>query len=176
MLAPPRSPRRTSRDPCGTVVEPSWNLTSDPPRTTAEPIWAETPKLSAVGEQRQQNRKKGVHSLNRKKGVHKQYNRKTEAHSLSRAWRLTSLHIANDMDFSIYPNRSRERTEGAPSISQFAVWRVVCRKQWLALARLRHFRRAAEASASASVSLRRLWVEPASLSSVDCLDQPSLAL
>ena len=35
---------------CGeTLVEPSWNLTSGPPRTTPEPIWAETPKLSAVG-------------------------------------------------------------------------------------------------------------------------------
>ena len=36
------------------LVEPSWNpgrttLTSGPPRTTPEPIWAETPKLSAVG-------------------------------------------------------------------------------------------------------------------------------
>ena len=31
-------------------MEPSWNLTSGPPRTTPEPIWAETPKLSAVGE------------------------------------------------------------------------------------------------------------------------------
>ena len=28
---------------------PTWNLTAGPPRTTAEPIWAETPKLSAVG-------------------------------------------------------------------------------------------------------------------------------
>ena len=34
----------------GTLVEPSWNLTSGPPRTTPEPIWAETPKRSAVGE------------------------------------------------------------------------------------------------------------------------------
>ena len=33
-------------------MEPSWNLTSRPPRTTPEPIWAETPKLSAVGEKR----------------------------------------------------------------------------------------------------------------------------
>ena len=32
----------------GTLVEPWWNLTSGPPRTTPEPIWAETPKLSAV--------------------------------------------------------------------------------------------------------------------------------
>ena len=42
--------------PRGTLVEPgwnpSWNLTSGPPRTTPEPIWAETPKLSAVGEQK----------------------------------------------------------------------------------------------------------------------------
>ena len=30
-------------------MEPLWNLTSGPPRTTPEPIWAETPKLSAVG-------------------------------------------------------------------------------------------------------------------------------
>ena len=37
-------------NPGGTLVEPSWNLTSGPPRTTPEPIWAETPKLSAVGE------------------------------------------------------------------------------------------------------------------------------
>ena len=29
-----------------------WNLTSGPPRTTPEPIWAETPKLSAVGEKK----------------------------------------------------------------------------------------------------------------------------
>ena len=45
-----RSPRRTSWNLRGTLVEPSWNLTSRPPRTTPEPIWAETPKLSAVGE------------------------------------------------------------------------------------------------------------------------------
>ena len=32
----------------GTLV--LWNLASGPPRTTPEPIWAETPKLSAVGE------------------------------------------------------------------------------------------------------------------------------
>ena len=38
-------------------MEPSWNLTSGPPRTTPEPIWAETPKLSAVGEK---NRNKVV--------------------------------------------------------------------------------------------------------------------
>ena len=50
VLAPPRSPRRTSWNPGGSLVEPSWNLTSGPPRTTPEPIWAETPKLSAVGE------------------------------------------------------------------------------------------------------------------------------
>ena len=30
-------------------MEPSWNLASGPPRTTPEPIRAETPKLSAVG-------------------------------------------------------------------------------------------------------------------------------
>ena len=39
------------RNPGGTLVQPWWNLTSGPPRTTPEPIWAETPKLSAVGEQ-----------------------------------------------------------------------------------------------------------------------------
>ena len=39
VLALPRKPRRTS-----------WNLASGPPRTTPEPIWTETPKLSAVGE------------------------------------------------------------------------------------------------------------------------------
>ena len=37
-------------NPGGTLVEPSWNLTSRPPRTTPQPIWAETPKLSAVEE------------------------------------------------------------------------------------------------------------------------------
>ena len=37
-------------NPRGTHIEPSWNLTSGPLRTTPEPIWAETPKLSAVGE------------------------------------------------------------------------------------------------------------------------------
>ena len=37
-------------NPGGTLVEPSCNLTSGPPRTTPEPIWAETPKLSAVGQ------------------------------------------------------------------------------------------------------------------------------
>ena len=36
----------------GTLVEPWWNLSSGSPRTTPEPIWAETPKLSAVGEKR----------------------------------------------------------------------------------------------------------------------------
>ena len=34
----------------GTLVEPWWNLSSGSPRTTPEPIWAVTPKLSAVGE------------------------------------------------------------------------------------------------------------------------------
>ena len=37
-------------EPRGTLVEPSWNLASGSPRTTPEPIWAETPKFSAVGE------------------------------------------------------------------------------------------------------------------------------
>ena len=31
-------------------MEPWWNLASGPARTTPEPIWAETSKLSAVGE------------------------------------------------------------------------------------------------------------------------------
>ena len=34
------------------LVEPWWNLSSGSPRTTPEPIWAETPKLSAVGGKR----------------------------------------------------------------------------------------------------------------------------
>ena len=34
----------------GNLMEPSWKLTSGPPRTPPEPIWAETPKLSPVGE------------------------------------------------------------------------------------------------------------------------------
>ena len=49
MLAPPRSP-----------VEPSWNLISGPPRTTPEPIWAETPKPSAV-EEKTPPQKKRIH-------------------------------------------------------------------------------------------------------------------
>ena len=36
-------------NPGGTLVEPWWNLSSGSPRTTPEPIWAETPKLSAAG-------------------------------------------------------------------------------------------------------------------------------
>ena len=43
-------------DPGGTLVEPSWNLTSGPPRTP-EPIWAETPKLSAVVEEEEEEEK-----------------------------------------------------------------------------------------------------------------------
>ena len=35
------------------LVEPWWNLSSGSPRTTPEPIWAETPKLSAVGGKKQ---------------------------------------------------------------------------------------------------------------------------
>ena len=58
MLAPPRSPRRTSWNFRGTLVEPSWNLTSGPPRTTPEPIWAETPKLPAVGEKKEKKKKR----------------------------------------------------------------------------------------------------------------------
>ena len=37
-------------NPRGILVEPSWNLSSGSPQTNPEPIWAETPKLSAVGE------------------------------------------------------------------------------------------------------------------------------
>ena len=40
--APPRSPRRTSWNPRGTLVEPWWNPRGTLPRTTPEPIWAET--------------------------------------------------------------------------------------------------------------------------------------
>ena len=40
--------------------EPSWNLTSAPPRTTPEPIWAETPKLSADGKKLDLQRKTPV--------------------------------------------------------------------------------------------------------------------
>ena len=43
-VAPPRSPRRASWNPRGTLVESSWNLTSGPPWKTPEPTWAETPK------------------------------------------------------------------------------------------------------------------------------------
>ena len=56
----PCSPRRTSWNPGGTLVEDWWNSRGalpqgrpgppGPPRTTPEPVWAETPKLSAVGE------------------------------------------------------------------------------------------------------------------------------
>ena len=52
VLAPPRSLAecRGTWNPGGTPVERWWNLTSGLPRTTPEPIWAETPKLPAVGE------------------------------------------------------------------------------------------------------------------------------
>ena len=50
LVEPWWNPAGTLLEPGGTLVEPSWNLTSGPPRTTPEPIWAETPKLSAVGE------------------------------------------------------------------------------------------------------------------------------
>ena len=43
----------------GTFVEPSWNLTSGPPRITPEPIWAETPKHSAVGEKQTKEQRTG---------------------------------------------------------------------------------------------------------------------
>ena len=55
LVEPSWNPRGTLVEPWwnpgGTLVELSWNLTAGPPRTTPEPIWAETPKLSAVGEQ-----------------------------------------------------------------------------------------------------------------------------
>ena len=55
---------RTTPQPSQNLVEPSWNLTSGPPRTTPEPIWAETPKLSAVGEQRKNvQSRSGLRSL-----------------------------------------------------------------------------------------------------------------
>ena len=47
-------------NPRGTLVEPSWNLPAGPPRTIPEPIWAETPKLSAVGEKGELILGKGV--------------------------------------------------------------------------------------------------------------------
>ena len=43
-------------NPGGTLVEPWWNLSSGSPQTTPEPIWAETPKLSAAGEKEEQKR------------------------------------------------------------------------------------------------------------------------
>ena len=52
-------------NPGGTLVQPSWNLTSGPPRTSPEPIWAETPKLSAVGEKRK--KKNGKRKKKKKK-------------------------------------------------------------------------------------------------------------
>ena len=38
-----------SWNPGGTLVEPSWNLTSGPPRTTPQPIWAETQSFQLLG-------------------------------------------------------------------------------------------------------------------------------
>ena len=38
-------------------MESAWNLASGLPRTTPERIWAETPKLSAVGGQKQSNKR-----------------------------------------------------------------------------------------------------------------------
>ena len=52
-------------DPGRTMVELSWNLASGPPRTT---IWAETPKLSAVGEKSTQLRS-GFHFLTTPKRI-----------------------------------------------------------------------------------------------------------
>ena len=50
-------------NPGGTLVEPSWNLTSVLPRTTPEPIWAETPKLAAVGEKKHSKPSLRAHPL-----------------------------------------------------------------------------------------------------------------
>ena len=52
LVEPWRNPREPSSNPQPSkkLVEPWWNLSSGSPRTTPEPIWAETPKLSAVGE------------------------------------------------------------------------------------------------------------------------------
>ena len=44
-------------DPGGTLVEPWWN---GPPLTTPKPIWAETPKLSAVGEKKTKTKTRQV--------------------------------------------------------------------------------------------------------------------
>ena len=49
LVEPWSSPGGTLVEP---LVEPWWNLSSGSPRTTPEPIWAETPKLSAVGEKK----------------------------------------------------------------------------------------------------------------------------
>ena len=58
-LKPPTTPQPSQNlvelwwNPGGTL----WSLTSGPPRTTLEPIWAETPKLSAVGENKTKHTK-----------------------------------------------------------------------------------------------------------------------
>ena len=54
-------------NPGGTLMEPSWNLPSGPPRTSPEPIWAETPELSAVGEKKDGGGLKKVEGLTGKK-------------------------------------------------------------------------------------------------------------
>ena len=61
-----------SWNPGEILVEPSWNLTSGPPRTTPEPIWAETPKLAAVGEKEKGKTswKQGSSPLVATKGAH----------------------------------------------------------------------------------------------------------
>ena len=79
-------------EPRGTLVEPSWNpgglveptsnLTSGPPRTTPDPIWAETPKLSAVGEEKNDAPKRDPKNQNKQKtthpnGTHNQNKQKT---------------------------------------------------------------------------------------------------
>ena len=51
MRAPPRTPRRTSWNPDGTSLDLGGTLAEPHLRAVPpEPIWAETPKLSAVGE------------------------------------------------------------------------------------------------------------------------------
>ena len=43
----------------GTLVDPSWNLTSGPPRTTLEPIWAETQSFQLLGKKKIAETEKG---------------------------------------------------------------------------------------------------------------------
>ena len=50
-------------------MEPWWNLTSGLPRTTPEPIWAETPKLSAVGEKLKEKEGKSAATQNNREAL-----------------------------------------------------------------------------------------------------------